>query len=699
MTPNQAKPRQPGADPAREQPNPLLATDGLPDFDTIRPGHVLPATRICIDRARSAITAVTQPGPRDFDGVVVPVERLGEALAAMWSPVRHLHSVMDSPALREAYEAALPLLTDFHTDLTQNRALFEAYRAVADTADTLSAPQRRAVDHALRDFELGGVSLEGEARERFKVIAARLAELASGFSNNVLDATHAFSITLTDESRLEGLPESARALAAQAASAAGEQGWRLTLDLPSYLPVMSFASDRALREQMYRAYVTRASDQGPHAGEFDNTPLIAEILSLRQEQARLLGFDSYARLSLDRKMAAEPETVLGFLLDLAARSRPVAERELEELTVFARDEHGIEQLEAWDIPYYSEKLRSARYAFSQEDLRPYFPLPRVIEGMFQVASRLFEVSFEAVGGVSVWHPDVLFYRVLAAHGECLGEVYLDLYARTGKRGGAWMDVCRSRWRLEGASQRPVAYLTCNFTPPVGDSPALITHDEVTTLFHEFGHGLHHLLTRVDLPSLSGIAGVEWDAVELPSQLLENWCFELEPLALISAHHETGEPLPESLLSKLRSARNFQSGLQMLRQVEFALFDFRIHLQPEGEVNVLETLSQVREQVAVIRPPAFNRFPHSFSHIFAGGYAAGYYSYKWAEVLASDAYACFEENGVFDAVTGARFRDEVLARGGTRDAMQSFVAFRGREPDISALLRHCGIESVTAEEVA
>jgi oligopeptidase A len=555
------------------------------------------------------------------------------------------------------------------------------------------------VDNALRDFQLGGVALQGAQRERFAAIQTRLSDLASRFSNNVLDATQAWSLSVADEGALAGVPASALAAARQSAREAGVPGLRLTLDLPCYLPVMAYAEDAALRKRLYEAYATRASDRGPDAGRFDNGPLLHEILVLRQEKAALLGFANYACYSLERKMARSPDEVLAFLRDLAVRSRAVAQAELDELTRFAAQEHGVASLAAWDIPYYSEKLKRRRFDISQEDLRPYFPVHRVIRGMFDIVERLFAIRIRDRTDVVTWHRHVSFHEITDADGTRLGALYLDPFARASKRGGAWMDVCRTRMRRGAKVQTPVAYLTCNFTPPVGDQPATITHDEVTTLFHEFGHGLHHLLTQVDIPSIAGIGGVEWDAVELPSQFLENWCYEPEALALISAHHVSGEPLPATLLDRLRAARNFQSGMQMLRQVEFALFDFRLHMEYHPGLDVLALLDEVRNEVAVLHPPEFNRFAYAFSHIFSGGYAAGYYSYKWAEVLSSDAYARFEESEVFDRDAGADFRREILERGGERDALACFVAFRGREPAIAALLRHSGIEPPPAADAA
>jgi oligopeptidase A len=613
--------------------------------------------------------------------------------------VGHLNGVTNTPEWRAAYEAALPKLTEYSTELGQNRRLYEAWRALADgpAYAALDEPQRRAVDNALRDFRLSGVALEGDARTRFGAIRQRLAELATRFSNNLLDATQGWTRQVEDAALLAGIPDSALALYRDAAQARDMAGYVITLEAPAYLPVMQYADNRELRRELYTAYATRASDQGPNAGQWDNSALISEILALRHELAGLLGFASYAELSLATKMAETPAEVVGFLEDLAARTLPLARREYAELQAFAREQLGLEELAAWDVPYVGEKLRQARYAISQEELRPYFPAARVIDGLFGLVEKLFGVRFEPESGVPVWHPDVQVFR-LSRGGETLAWCYLDLYARKGKRGGAWMDSSRSRRRRgDGSLQLPAAFLTCNFTPPSGGRPALLTHDEVTTLFHEFGHGLHHMLTRIEVLPVAGINGVPWDAVELPSQFLENWCWQPEAIPLISGHFESGEPLPPALLEKMLAAKNFQAGLFMLRQLEFALFDFRLHrdYDPAAPRPVLEVLAEVREQVAVWQPPAFNRFPHSFSHIFAGGYAAGYYSYKWAEVLSADAFASFEEEGVFNRSTGERFLHTILEQGGAREPMALFEAFRGRRPSVDALLRHSGITGEAA----
>jgi oligopeptidase A len=619
---------------------------------------------------------------------------MNDRLNRVWSPVSHLNAVMNAEALRAAYNACLPRLSEYSTEIGQNERPYQAYQSIAKGPEYthLDAAQRKVIEDALRDFRLSGVALPAGQKDRFKAIMQSLSRLQSKFSENVLDATQAWKKHVTDETELTGLPDSARSLAHQAARREGLEGWLLNLEFPSYLPVMSYADNRELRREMYEAYVTRASDQGPHAGRWDNSEIMEQILTLRHEAAQLLGFASYAEYSLATKMAESTDQVMDFLIDLAARSRPQAQHELEEIKTFAREVHDISELEVWDIGYYSEKLRQYRYQISQEELRPYFPESRVIPGLFAVVQRLYGLRIRRRRDVEVWHPDVRFYEIEAEDGSVRGRFYMDLYARANKRGGAWMDGCITRRRTPQGLQIPTAYLVCNFTPPVGDSPALFTHNEVETLFHEFGHCLHHLLTRVDYAAVAGINGVEWDAVELPSQFMENWCWEREALDLIAGHYQTGYPIPEDLYQRMIAAKNFQSAMQMVRQLEFALFDFRLHREydPRRGGRILEILDEVRRQVAVIIPPAFNRFPHGFSHIFAGGYAAGYYSYKWAEVLSADAFSKFEENGVFDRVTGERFLHSILEVGGSRDAMTNFVEFRGREPSIDPLLRHSGI---------
>jgi oligopeptidase A len=676
--------------------NPLLNMTGLPPFPVLRPEHVEPAIDAVLEENRSRVAALLAATDHyTWDSLVAPLETLEDRLNRTWSPVSHMNAVVNTPELRAAYNACLPKLSDYATEMGQNEALYAAFRSIAEHAGfgTLDPVRQRIVSNALRDFRLAGVALDPERRERFRVIQQRLSTLTSKFEENLLDATHAWFRQVTDTAELAGLPESALAAARQAAATRELDGWVFTLEYPSYFAVMSYADHRPLREAIYTAYVTRASDQGPHAGRWDNGPVMEEILALRHELAQLLGFRNYAERSLATKMAPDTGAVLAFLEDLAGRSLAMAREELDELHRYAREHHGLERLESWDITYCSEQLRRHRHQLSQEALRPYFPEPRVLEGLFAVVERLYGVRAELQPGVDTWHPDVRFYRLVDEAGEVRGQFYLDLYARTHKRGGAWMDECIvRRVDAQGRVQIPVAYLTCNFNAPVEGRPALFTHNEVLTLFHEFGHGLHHMLTRIDHASVAGINGVAWDAVELPSQFLENWCWEPEALALISGHHETGAPLPPELIRRLRSARNFQAGMQMVRQLEFGLFDFRLHLEydPARGARVQEILDEVRAQVAVVAPPAFNRFQHSFSHIFAGGYAAGYYSYKWAEVLASDAFSLFEEEGIFDAETGRRFLRTILERGGTQEPMELFIEFRGREPEIDALLRHNGI---------
>ena len=675
--------------------NPLLESQELPAFSRIEPEHVLPAMTRLIDESRRAIdTLLASGGPYTWGNLVEPLEDIDDRINRAWSPVSHLNSVVNSDELREAYNACLPLLSEYATEVGQNDALYQAYHSLAERPDfaRLDWAQRKIIENALRDFRLSGVALPAEQKQRFKDIAQELSKLGSQFQDNVLDATQGWTRHIDDESLLAGLPDSAKAMAAQAAAAKNLPGWLFTLEFPSYIAIMTHADNRELRREFYTAYATRASDQGPNAGTWDNTALMEKLLALRHEESQLLGFGNFAELSLATKMAPSTGDVVEFLEHLAERSLPHGRRDLAELRAFAEGELGIDGPDAWDWTYASEKLRQSRYQLSEEIVRAYFPAPRVVKGLFAVVETLFGVHVEERTGVDVWHPDAKYYEIRDTTGELRGAFFLDLYARAKKRGGAWMDECVTRRRLADRVQTPVAYLTCNFTPPTGDSPALLRHGEVQTLFHEFGHGLQHMLTRVDHLGVSGIHGVEWDAVELPSQFMENFCWEPEALALISGHYETGEPLPKALLDKMIAARNFQSGMQILRQLEFALFDFRIHLDydPERGGRIYPILDEVREKVAVLKPPPFNRFPHSFSHIFGGGYAAGYYSYKWAEVLSSDAFSLFEERGVFDPETGRGFLENILETGGSQNAMDLFVAFRGREPSIDALLRHSGL---------
>ena len=675
--------------------NPLLEDTLLPRFGSIQPEDVEPAIDALLAENRRRVAelldTVDAPTWRNF---VEPVEILEDRLSRAWSPVQHLNSVLNTDELRAAYNACLPKLSDYASEMGQNERLCEAYRSVAEHDPHLDPVQRRVLQNALRDFHLAGVDLPPEKKRRFREISLELSRLTSKFEENLLDATNAWSKEIADPSELAGLPESALDLVRQQAEQRGLSGWLLTLEFPSYYPVLTYADSRELRREVYEAYATRASDKGPHAGEFDNSEVMEQILALRHESAMLLGFDDYAERSLATKMVRSADEVTGFLEDLGERAKPQALREFEELEAFAREQHGMDRLQAWDIAYYSEKLRQERYSISQEELKPYFPDTRVVPGMFAVVERLFGIRIQRVEGVETWHPDVRFYEIRSADGELRGQFFLDLYARSRKRGGAWMDDCTTRFFTEDLDQIPVAYLTCNFTPPVGDKPALLTHEEVQTLFHEFGHGLHHLLTRIDFPAVAGINGVAWDAVELPSQFMENFCWEKEPLDLFAGHYETGMPIPEDLYHRMLAAKNFQSAMQLVRQLEFSLFDFRMHREydPGRGGRIYEVLDEVRRQVAVVRPPEWNRFAHGFSHIFAGGYAAGYYSYKWAEVLSADAYSLFEEQGIFSEAAGRAFLNNILEKGGSEDAMDLFVAFRGREPTIDALLRHTGVQS-------
>ena len=674
--------------------NPLLDTTGLPPFADIRPEHVTPALDVLLADARAALERVVGDDvPADYDAMSAVLDVATERLGRAWGAVNHLNHVADTPDLRAAYNANLPRVTEFHTALGADERLYAKYKALAASPKSATLPpaRRRALDNALRDFVLSGAELQGEAKERFAQIQERCAELHQAFSEHVLDATDRFALYV-DPARLDGVPGDVVEAARQQAAKDGRDGQaKLTLHMPSYLPVMQYGTDRALREELYRAYVTRASEFGDPA--LDNSAIMRELLQLRHEEARLLEHETYAHLSLVPKMADSPEQVLGFLRDLARRARPYAERDLAELREFAARELGLADLQPWDLAFASERLKQARYAFSDQEVKQYFTEPRVLDGLFRIVETLFEVAIRP-DEAPVWHPSVRFYRV-ERDGELVAQFYLDPYARNGKRPGAWMDDVRGRWarpdREPGAGvQTPVAHLVCNFAPPVGDRPALLTHDDVTTLFHEFGHGLHHMLTRVEDLGVAGIAGVEWDAVELPSQFMENFCWEWDVLRRLTAHVDTGEPLPRALFDKMIAAKNFQSGLQTLRQVEFALFDMRVHHESDAAERLQAIIDEVRDEVAVVPRVPFNRFQHTFSHIFAGGYSAGYYSYKWAEVLSADAWSAFEEAGVFDAETGRRYRREILEAGGSRRAIENFVAFRGREPVIDALLRHQGM---------
>jgi len=677
--------------------NPLLQSFDLPPYSAIKPEHVEPAVDAILADNRAAIAALlaTQATP-SWSGLVLALDELGARLGQAWSPVSHLNAVCNSAELRGAYEACLPKLSEYYTEMGQNRALFQAYEALANSPEAagFDVAQKTILEHTLRDFRLSGIDLPPAEQKRYGEIQMKLSELTSAFSNQLLDATQAWTKQIADEAQLAGLTDSAKAQMKQAAEAKGVDGWLISLEFPSYYAVMTYADDRALREEVYTAYCTRASDQGPNAGQNDNGPLMEQILDLRQELARLLGFGSYAELSLASKMAESTDQVLSFLRDLGVRGKPFAAQDLAELKVFAA-EQGLSDLQSWDVGYYSEKLREQRYSISQEILRAYFPIDKVLSGLFVIVERLYGIQITELKGFDSWHPDVRLFEI-SENGEHVGRFFFDLYARANKRGGAWMDGARDKRRTaQGELISPVANLVCNFTPAVGGKPALLTHDEVTTLFHEFGHGLHHLLTRVEHAGVSGINGVAWDAVELPSQFMENWCWEPEGLALISGHYQTGEALPQSLLDKMLAAKNFQSGLMMVRQIEFSLFDFELHATHGDGRSVLDVLEGIRDEVSVLRPPAFNRFANSFAHIFAGGYAAGYYSYKWAEVLSADAFSRFEEEGVFNGDTGRAFREAILARGGSQAPMVLFVDFRGREPSIDALLRHLGLSAEAA----
>jgi oligopeptidase A len=672
--------------------NPLLDFSGLPRFADFKPADVAPAVDQLLAENRALIARLAaDPATPDWNNFVGPLEDANERLHRAWGQVGHLNAVMNSPELREAYNTNLPKISQYYTELGQHEGLYRKFKALraGDVYPRLAAAQKKIIDNEVRDFRLGGAELPADRRPRFTEIRDQLSMLGSRFSDNLLDATNAWSHFVTDAAGLAGLPDDAKEAAREAAAADGREGWKFTLHAPSYMPVMQYAEDRALRERCYHAYVTRASEFGDP--KLDNTPLIADIVRLRREMAQLLGFGSYAEYSLEPKMAETPAQVMEFLRELATRAKPHAGRDLAELQEFAGKELGMHQLEAWDVPYVSEKLRAARYAFSENEVKQYFPETTVLPGMFRLIETLYGLSVtptEAPG----WHADVKFFSIRNRAGELVGQFYLDLYARSTKRGGAWMDDAVTRRATAQGTQAPVAYLTCNFSPPVGGKPALFTHDEVITLFHELGHGLHHLLTRVDYLGVSGINGVEWDAVELPSQFMENFCWEWDVVRPMTRHADTGQPLPRALFDKMIAAKNFQSGLQTVRQIEFSLFDLRLHydFDPAGTQSALQLLDAVRREVAVLFPPQYNRFPNNFSHIFAGGYAAGYYSYKWAEVLSADAYSLFEENGVLDPATGMRFWNEVLAVGGSRPAMDSFIAFRGRAPKIDALLRHNGM---------
>ncbi|MEZ8357403.1 oligopeptidase A [Vibrio splendidus] len=678
--------------------NPLLTFTDLPPFSQIKPEHVKPAVEQVIEECRNKIEQVLEGNTSpSWDNLVAPIDEVDDRLGRIWSPVSHMNSVMNSDELRDAYESCLPVLSEYGTWVGQHKGLFEAYKAIkaSEAFSALNQAQQKTITDALRDFELSGIGLPADEQHRYGEISKRQSELGSQFSNNVLDATMGWSKQITDVAELAGMPESALAAAQAAAEAKEQEGYLLTLDIPSYLPVMTYCDNQDLRKELYEAYVTRASDRGPNAGKWDNTEIITEQLKLRHEIARMLGFSTYSEKSLSTKMAETPDQVLGFLNDLAVKAKPQGEREVEELRQFAEKEFGVSELNLWDIAYYSEKQKQNLFEISDEELRPYFPESNAVSGLFEVLNRVFGMSVTEREGVDTWHDSVRFFDIFDATGTLRGSFYLDLYAREHKRGGAWMDDCRGRRITQsGDLQTPVAYLTCNFNKPVGDKPALFTHDEVVTLFHEFGHGVHHMLTQVDAGAVSGINGVPWDAVELPSQFLENWCWEEEALSFISGHFETGEALPKEMLEKMLAAKNFQSAMFILRQLELGLFDFTLHTEydPEVGARVLETLADVKSKVSVLPSLDWNRFSHSFGHIFAGGYSAGYYSYLWAEVLSADAFSAFEEEGIFNTETGNRFLNNILEMGGSEEPMELFKRFRGREPQIDAMLRHAGIQA-------
>ena len=677
--------------------NPLLTSATLPPFSEIKPSHIEPAIDHLLEECRAIVKITTQiTEPFSWENLVNPIEKTEDRLNKAWSPVSHINSVVNNNDIREAYNACLPKLSQYSTEMGQNKALYNAYFEISNSPgfSRLNQGQQKTIQNALRDFELSGINLNPEQQCRYREISQELSKLSSKFEENVLDATHAWKKHIQDETLLAGIPETTRTLAKTTAETDNLSGWMLTLDFPCYLAIMTYADNPALRQEIYTAFATRASDVNPDTIQWDNTKIMDDLLALRHEKARLLGFNNYAELSLATKMADTPQQVIDFLENLAHKSKEQAQTDFDELQQFAKQEYQSDNLNAWDINYFSEKMRQQQLELSQEEIRNYFPATRVIPGLFTVVNKLYGLTINEISNFDRWHSDVRFFEIYDQENVLRGKFYLDLYARPNKRGGAWMDDCVSRKNGPDGLQTPVAYLTCNFTPPANDDPALLSHNEVITLFHEFGHGLHHMLTKVDHLSVSGINGVQWDAVELPSQFMENWCWQKPALEIISGHYQTGAPLPESLLEKMLAAKNFQSGMFMIRQLEFSLFDFQIHLNfdPTKSSNIYSTLSAIRDQFSVVTAPAFNRFAHSFSHIFAGGYAAGYYSYKWAELLSCDAFSRFEDEGIFNPQTGADFLTHILEKGGSIDAMDLFVNFRGREPSIDALLQHNGIIS-------
>ena len=671
--------------------NPVLYREGLPLFDQIKPDHISPAIESILKEANTLIHSLREMStPPSWDNFVEPIEMISEKISRAWGQIEHLNAVVNSENLRKAYNDNLIKLTEFYTNLSQDESLYKKYQSLknSETFNSLTSSQKRVIDNVLREFKLGGAELNEGEKKRFKVIQEKLAKLSTQFEENILDATNEFSIFVDHVDELSGIPEENIKKARAEAKEDKKEGYKFTLHFPSYLPVMQYADSRVLREKLYHGYATRASELA--SPKFDNTNLIEEILALRYESSKLLGFKHFTEMSLVSKMAKSSEEVITFLMDLANKAKPFALKDMDELKSFAKTLK-IEKLEAWDVAYVSEKLRQAKYSFSENEVKQYFPEHRVLKGLFKVVETIFKLKI-IKSDAPIWHKDVSFYSIKNENNELVGQFYFDLYARNHKRGGAWMDEAISRYKNSLGSSHPVAFLTCNFSSPSDNKPALFSHDDVITLFHEFGHGLHHMLTKVDDYSISGIKGVEWDAVELPSQFMENFCWEWDVVKHMTEHVDNKNPLPKSLFDKMIEAKNFQSGMQTLRQIEFSLFDIRLHTEysDQNKINPLKLLETIRDEIAVVRPPSWNRFPNSFSHIFAGGYAAGYYSYKWAEVLASDAFSLFEEEGILSSHAGQKFQNEVLSRGGSRPAMESFVAFRGREPNVDALLRHSGM---------
>lgn len=676
--------------------NPLLNIVDLPGFSQLSPEIIKPAIEFILKKNREKVSGLEKINETSWQSLIEPLELMDNELAKAWSPVRHLNSVKSSDELRDVYNECLPLLSEYSTEIGQNKKLYDAYQDLFNQEEfkELNQAQQKTITDSLLHFRLSGVNLSDKDKSNYQIIQKRLSELQSKFDNNLLDATQSWSLQLSDNSRLKGLPDYALNMLEQYAKQKSLTGYRVTLEMPCYIAVITYADDRVLRKEIYTAFTTRASDQGETSEKYDNADIMVEILQKRNEKAQLLGFENYSELSLETKMACSTGEVLTFLTDLAEKSDPAAKQEYEQLKAFAKNQGFEEELMAWDIAYYSEKLKLQQYSISDEDLKPYFSDDRVIAGLFNIVEKLYKINIkEITEGIDLWHEDVRFYDILDQDDQLCGQFYLDLYARENKRGGAWMDECVNRFVIQGKKQIPVAYLTCNLTPPIGDNPALFTHDEVITLFHEFGHGLHHLLTQIDIPEVSGINGVEWDAVELPSQFMENFCWQREALDFFALHFETGERLPDELYEKMIKAKNFQSAMQMVRQLEFSLFDMQLHqeLNISSSEQIQTLLNDVRDKVAVVVPPVFNKFQNSFSHIFAGGYAAGYYSYKWAEVLSADIFSMFEKQGIFNPETGQKFLQCILQKGGSRPARESFVCFMEREPEIEALLRHNGIE--------